>query len=101
MTALSVRQLRHRRRLPTSRRVRGREHRSGEPPRDLRTNPARDPAVAAEHRGSMSDDTATTLVNVIGWLDIALAVVFAGLVVAAIARKAIAYSPLAIGLFAW
>jgi hypothetical protein len=51
--------------------------------------------------GSMSDATATTWVNVIGWLDIALAVVFAGLVVAAIARKAIAYSPFAIGLFAW
>jgi hypothetical protein len=51
--------------------------------------------------GTMSDGTATTLVNVIGWLDIALAVVFAGLVVAAIARKPIAYSPLAIGLFAW
>jgi hypothetical protein len=51
--------------------------------------------------GSMSTATATTWVNVIGWLDIALAAVFAGLVVAAIMRKAIAYSPLAIGLFAW
>ena len=51
--------------------------------------------------GSMSESTATTWVNVIGWLDIALAVCFAGLVVAAIARKSIAYSPLAIGLFAW
>ena len=51
--------------------------------------------------GSMSDSTATTWVNVIGWLDITLAVVFAGLVVAALAKKAIAYSPLAIGLFAW
>jgi hypothetical protein len=51
--------------------------------------------------GSMSEGTATTWVNAIGWLDIALAVVFAGLVVAAIAQNAIAYSPLAIGLFAW
>jgi hypothetical protein len=51
--------------------------------------------------GSMSAGTATTWVNVIGWLDIALAAVFAGLVVAAIMRKAVAYSPLAIGLFAW
>src|SRR5215207_8836901 len=50
---------------------------------------------------TVSDGTATTWVNVIGWLDIALAVVFAGLVIAAITRKAIAYSPLAIGLFAW
>ena len=51
--------------------------------------------------GSMSDSTATTIVNVIGWLDIALAVVFAGLIIAAITQKAIAYSPLAMGLFAW
>ena len=51
--------------------------------------------------GSMSESTATTWVNVVGWLDIALAVVFVGLVIAAIARKAIAYSPLAIGLFGW
>src|ERR687897_176675 len=51
--------------------------------------------------GSMSESTATTWVNVIGWLDIVLAVVFAGLVIAAIAQKAIAYSPFAIGLFAW
>jgi hypothetical protein len=51
--------------------------------------------------GSMSASTATSWVDAIGWLDIALAAVFAGLVVAAIARKAIAYSPLAIGLFAW
>ena len=51
--------------------------------------------------GSMSVDTATTWVNIIGWLDIALAVIFAGLVVAAIAQKAIAYSPVAIGLFTW
>src|SRR5215213_743324 len=51
--------------------------------------------------GSMSDSAATTIVNVIGWLDIALAVVFAGLVIAAITQKAIAYSPVAIGLFAW
>jgi hypothetical protein len=51
--------------------------------------------------GSMSESTATTWVNVIGWLDIALAIVFAALVIAAIAQKAIAYSPVAIGLFAW
>src|ERR687897_1953011 len=51
--------------------------------------------------GSMSESTATTWVNVIGWLDIALAVVFVGLVIAAIAQKAIAYSPVAMGLFAW
>src|SRR5918994_2028542 len=51
--------------------------------------------------GSMSVDTATTWVNIIGWLDIALAVIFAGLVVAAIAQKALAYSPVAMGLFAW
>src|ERR687898_1376140 len=51
--------------------------------------------------GSMSENTATTWVNVIGWLDIALAVVFAGLVIAAIAQKALAYSPVAMGLFAW
>lgn len=51
--------------------------------------------------GTMSVDTATTWVNVIGWLDIALAAVFAALVIAAITRKAIAYSPLAMGLFAW
>jgi hypothetical protein len=51
--------------------------------------------------GSMSDSTATTWVNVIGWLDITLAIVFAGLVVAALTKKAIAYSPVAIGLFAW
>ena len=51
--------------------------------------------------GSMSESTATTWVNVIGWLDIALAVVFVGLVIAAIGQKAIAYSPVAMGLFAW
>jgi hypothetical protein len=51
--------------------------------------------------GSMSEGTATTWVNVIGWLDIALAIVFIGLVIAAVTQKAIAYSPIAIGLFAW
>lgn len=51
--------------------------------------------------GTMSTGTATSLVNVIGWLDIVLAVVFAGLVIAALYGKAIAYSPLAIWLFAW
>jgi hypothetical protein len=51
--------------------------------------------------GTMSTGTATTIVNVIGGIDIALAVIFAGFVIAAIYRKAIAYSPLALGLFAW
>ena len=51
--------------------------------------------------GTMSTGTATSLVNVIGWFDIVLALVFAGLVIAAIYGKAIAYSPLATGLFVW
>jgi hypothetical protein len=51
--------------------------------------------------GTISTGTANNIVNVIGGIDIALAVVFAGLVIAAIYRKAIAYSPLALGLFAW
>lgn len=51
--------------------------------------------------GSMSTGTAENIVNVIGWLDIGLAVVFAGLVVAAIQKRGIAYSPLAMGLFTW
>ena len=51
--------------------------------------------------GTMSTATANNIVNVIGGIDIALAVVFAGLVLAAVYGKAIAYSPLALGLFAW
>ena len=51
--------------------------------------------------GTMSTGTANDIVKVIGGIDIALVVVFAGLVIAAIYRKAIAYSPLAMGLFAW
>jgi hypothetical protein len=51
--------------------------------------------------GTMSTDTATSIVNVIGWIDIALAVVFLGLTVAAVMRKQIAYSPLAMYLFGW
>jgi hypothetical protein len=51
--------------------------------------------------GSMSNDAATTIVNVIGVVDIALAVIFLGLVAAVIMRKGVAYSPLAIGLFGW
>ena len=51
--------------------------------------------------GSMSTDTATSIVNVIGWIDIGLAAVFAALVIGAIRHKAFAYSPVAIGLFVW
>ena len=51
--------------------------------------------------GSMSTDTATSIVNVIGWVDIALAAAFVVLVVGAIRRKAYAFSPVAIGLFVW
>jgi len=51
--------------------------------------------------GTMSTGTADNIVNVIGGIDIAVAVVFAGLVIAAVSRKAIAYSPLALGLFGW
>lgn len=51
--------------------------------------------------GTMSADTATTWVNVIGWIDITLAGAFVGLVVAAIRQHRIAYSPLAMGLFGW
>jgi hypothetical protein len=51
--------------------------------------------------GTMSHDTAVGLVNVIGYLDIGLAAIFAGLVVAAIRHKAIAYSTPAMILFGW
>jgi hypothetical protein len=51
--------------------------------------------------GSMSTDTATSIVNVIGWVDIGLAAAFMALVIGAIRRKAFAYSPVAIGLFGW
>jgi hypothetical protein len=51
--------------------------------------------------GTMSKGTATTIVNVIGWVDIVLAIAFAGLVVAAITHKAIAYSTPAMVLFGW
>lgn len=50
---------------------------------------------------TMSASTAETWVNIVGWLDVTLAVVFAGLVVAAIAGKAIAYSTPAMILFGW
>ena len=51
--------------------------------------------------GSMSTDTATSIVNVIGWVDIGLAAAFVALVIGAIRRKAYAFSPVAIGLFVW
>lgn len=51
--------------------------------------------------GSMSTDAATTIVNVIGGVDVALAVLFLALVVAALRGSEIAYSPLAMGLFGW
>lgn len=50
--------------------------------------------------GTMSHDTAVGIVNAIGWIDVALFVVSAGLVYAAIAGKRIAYSRLATALFA-
>lgn len=51
--------------------------------------------------GSMSTDAATTIVNVIGVLDVVLAVAFLGLVVAARRDHPIAYSPAALGLFGY
>ena len=52
--------------------------------------------------GTMSTSTATSWVNVVGWLDIALAIVFVGLVIAALTdRDNIAYSPVAMYLFGW
>jgi uncharacterized membrane protein YuzA (DUF378 family) len=49
----------------------------------------------------MSADAATTIVNVIGAVDVVLAGVFLALVVAAWRNNAIAYSQLAMGLFGW
>jgi hypothetical protein len=60
--------------------------------------------VVAEHESAEVTHTcraSPTIVNVIGVVDIALAVIFLGLVAAVIMRKAVAYSPLAIGLFGW
>jgi hypothetical protein len=51
--------------------------------------------------GTMSTETATSIVNVIGWVDITLAAAFVALVIGAIRRKAFAYSAVAMGLFAW
>jgi hypothetical protein len=52
--------------------------------------------------GTMSVDTAESWVNLIGWLDITLAVMFFGLAFAALSgRKTIAYSPMALALFGW
>jgi hypothetical protein len=52
--------------------------------------------------GTMSVSTAETWVNIIGWLDIGLAVAFFGLAYAAFSgRDNIAYSPIALGLFGW
>lgn len=51
--------------------------------------------------GSMSVDAATTIVNVIGVVDVILAVAFLALVVAALRDNALAYSPLAMGLLGW
>lgn len=51
--------------------------------------------------GTMSTDAATTIVNVIGAMDVVLAVAFVVLVVAAWRGSEIAYSPLALGLFGW
>lgn len=51
--------------------------------------------------GTMSTDAATTIVNVIGVIDVALAVTFLALVAAARREYAIAYSTVALGLFGW
>ena len=51
--------------------------------------------------GTMSTDAATTIVNVIGIVDIAIAAIFLGLVVAALCDHPAAYSPLAMGVLAW
>jgi hypothetical protein len=51
--------------------------------------------------GTMSHDSAVAWVNTIGYLDITLAAIFAGLVVAAIAGKGLAYSKPAMFLFGW
>jgi hypothetical protein len=51
--------------------------------------------------GSMSTDAATSIVNVIGAIDVVLAATFLGLVVAARRENPIAYSPIALALFGW
>lgn len=51
--------------------------------------------------GTMSASTAETYVNVIGWVDIALAAVILTLVYAAIREHPIAYSRVALGVFGW
>jgi hypothetical protein len=51
--------------------------------------------------GSMSTDAATTIVNTIGVIDVALSVAFLALVISAFRGDALAYSPLALGLFGW
>jgi hypothetical protein len=51
--------------------------------------------------GTMSQDTATSLVNVIGTVDVVLAVAFLGLVFAALRGDSLAFSPLAMVLFGW
>jgi hypothetical protein len=51
--------------------------------------------------GSMSTDAATTIVNVIGVVDVVLAAAFLGLVVAARRENPIAYSTGALVLFGW
>jgi len=51
--------------------------------------------------GTMSADAATTIVNVIGGIDVVMAAIFLGLVVAARRDHPVAYSPLAMGLLGW
>jgi hypothetical protein len=51
--------------------------------------------------GSMSGDAATTIVNVIGVVDVVLTVAFLALVGAALRDHEIAYSPIAIALFGY
>jgi len=51
--------------------------------------------------GTMSTDTATSWVNVIGIVDVVLAVAFFGLAFAAVREHRVAYSRLALGLFGW
>lgn len=50
---------------------------------------------------TMSTDAATTVVNVIGVVDVVIAAIFLGLVVAARRDHPVAYSPLAMGLLGW
>jgi hypothetical protein len=51
--------------------------------------------------GTMSHSTAVGFVNAIGYIDIALAIVFAGLVIGAIAGKGFAFSAPVMYLFGW